>query len=378
MSETLTVGLTRQQRDLILRGLRYVRSSVLLEPREPSPEVVEDRRTQLSALNELVTQLSGSLAAAATAPMRRCEAFAGALDISPEIEPPGGGLAGHFAIIDAAQGTYLGGQATAIADFSRVVRLSDGTYPVQLYDANNAPGLAYGDVIQSGTRSRLRFSASAPNNAVDAVSAVLTADTVSADVVAGAGSFTEWVVTLPTKFLYTDNQQLGVPLGDPGAIKPFTHTFGELYAGASCSRFTATAHDAEGQPVSFNPPATNLPALSLCRAVNVLNFGPLVAKAATPILRSRLGSSVWNPQPSSFSDGRVTLDFSVDGSGAPHLLRPNLDGTNVRGLPLIGFAAYRYTNDNVRSGQLAQAVLQPLTDTTTTCTNAQGGVIACP
>lgn len=65
MSETLTVGLTKHQRDLLLRGLRYVRSSVLLEPREPSVEVDGDRHTQLSQISQLVTQLSGSESAKA-------------------------------------------------------------------------------------------------------------------------------------------------------------------------------------------------------------------------------------------------------------------------------------------------------------------------
>ncbi|MCC7420514.1 MAG: hypothetical protein IT428_09545 [Planctomycetaceae bacterium] len=60
MSETLTIGLTKQQRDLLLRGLRYVRSSVLLEPRDPSEEVDSDRRNQLREIGEVVSALTGS------------------------------------------------------------------------------------------------------------------------------------------------------------------------------------------------------------------------------------------------------------------------------------------------------------------------------
>lgn len=65
MSETFTVGLTKQQRDLLLRGLRYVRSSVLLEPRDPSPEVDTDRRSQISEIADLVRALSGAESKAA-------------------------------------------------------------------------------------------------------------------------------------------------------------------------------------------------------------------------------------------------------------------------------------------------------------------------
>lgn len=65
MSETLNVGLTKQQRDIILRGLRYVRSSALLEPREPSAEVEADRRSQLKEIGQIVAVLTGSESAAA-------------------------------------------------------------------------------------------------------------------------------------------------------------------------------------------------------------------------------------------------------------------------------------------------------------------------
>ncbi len=60
MNETVTVGLTDSQRDLLIRGLRYVRSSVMLEVREPSPEDDEDRRTQLRDIAQLVERLNQS------------------------------------------------------------------------------------------------------------------------------------------------------------------------------------------------------------------------------------------------------------------------------------------------------------------------------
>ena len=67
MSETLNVELTEQQQELILKGLRYIRRSVLLDIREPSPEVEEDRRIQLQEITSLVDQLNGSHPANATA-----------------------------------------------------------------------------------------------------------------------------------------------------------------------------------------------------------------------------------------------------------------------------------------------------------------------
>jgi hypothetical protein len=67
MSETLTVGLTPEQRELLLRGLRYVRSSVALEIREPSPQVDADRRMQLGEIAQLVQHLEGAHPAGAPA-----------------------------------------------------------------------------------------------------------------------------------------------------------------------------------------------------------------------------------------------------------------------------------------------------------------------
>lgn len=67
MSETLTVGLTKPQRELLLRGLRFVRSAVLLEIREPSAEVDAERATQVREIGRLVEQLEDSRPAGAAA-----------------------------------------------------------------------------------------------------------------------------------------------------------------------------------------------------------------------------------------------------------------------------------------------------------------------
>lgn len=58
MSDLLTVELNKEQREEILRGLRYVRSSVMLTPEEPGPQVAEERNEKLqrlAALSELLT-----------------------------------------------------------------------------------------------------------------------------------------------------------------------------------------------------------------------------------------------------------------------------------------------------------------------------------
>jgi hypothetical protein len=67
MSQTLQVELTEEQREVLLRGLRYVRSSLMLEFREPAEDDAEGRQRQLLAIASLVQQLNSAPAAPAPA-----------------------------------------------------------------------------------------------------------------------------------------------------------------------------------------------------------------------------------------------------------------------------------------------------------------------
>ncbi len=49
---------TSEERDLLLRGLRFVRRSVQLECADPTPEVIARRQRQLSEIDELMQQLT--------------------------------------------------------------------------------------------------------------------------------------------------------------------------------------------------------------------------------------------------------------------------------------------------------------------------------
>ena len=59
MGKNVTVELTKRERDLLLRGLRYVRSSLILDVRDPDPELDTDREDQLQQIQLLVDQLNG-------------------------------------------------------------------------------------------------------------------------------------------------------------------------------------------------------------------------------------------------------------------------------------------------------------------------------
>jgi hypothetical protein len=59
MNETITLELTKDQKDLLLRGLRYVRSSIMLEIQDMPTAESEDQRTAgLRQVMELTEQVN--------------------------------------------------------------------------------------------------------------------------------------------------------------------------------------------------------------------------------------------------------------------------------------------------------------------------------
>ncbi len=57
MSNLLQLELTDRQRELLLRGLRYVRSSRMLEIRDVPDTIAEERATELVEIRGLVEML---------------------------------------------------------------------------------------------------------------------------------------------------------------------------------------------------------------------------------------------------------------------------------------------------------------------------------
>jgi hypothetical protein len=63
MNETVTVGLNPNERELLIRGLRFVRSDIMLEMIDPTPTTRQTRADQLREVEALVAQLNGSATA---------------------------------------------------------------------------------------------------------------------------------------------------------------------------------------------------------------------------------------------------------------------------------------------------------------------------
>ena len=65
MSELIHLELTARQRELLLRGLRYVRSSRMLEIREIPDTIAEERASELTEIGQLVAMLDHKAGTAA-------------------------------------------------------------------------------------------------------------------------------------------------------------------------------------------------------------------------------------------------------------------------------------------------------------------------
>ena len=60
MTEPLQVEMSPRQKELILRGLRYVYSSIALDTYDPTPETRVERETQLNEIKELTVLVGGN------------------------------------------------------------------------------------------------------------------------------------------------------------------------------------------------------------------------------------------------------------------------------------------------------------------------------
>ncbi|WP_145170072.1 hypothetical protein [Gimesia aquarii] len=60
MSDLATINITEKQLDLLLSGLRYVRSAEKLRVEEPTPEYVRSRTEKLNEIETLVDTLNSS------------------------------------------------------------------------------------------------------------------------------------------------------------------------------------------------------------------------------------------------------------------------------------------------------------------------------
>jgi len=303
------------------------------------------------------------------------------------VNAPSGGLFGGGAIVDVAFGRALTYNAEAIAGFYSPAGLVD--------PATDAPGTADlhsppGDIQPDLRRARTEADGSAvarifepsgvvvsatfagAQSGVNAVSAAIMSRFVynefNLDTDLAAAS--EWVITFPTKRPHT--------YGRSGLdVRPFSdnvntnteapgNTPFDLFG--LCEVYNFTSWDREespGTPVTIGPiispppPAGQAPtAPQLCWESNIIAFNQtLGVDTPTAILGAQAKQGAHGltiPQSrlaaGPFGWARVEFDNPSIGGFQNYLVSQDVNPVAVVGLPVIGFWAADYTNDNVAAG----------------------------
>jgi len=276
-----------------------------------------------------------------------------------ELAPPTGGLYGSASIVNVSQGTLFAYGATALAGFTDELPVDDLT-------DSNQPALDKAHSSESNRTARAYVGVDEGtlaidyDNGIDAVSAVLMADTIDNDFLttAALGAATDWVVTFPTKRYYVDPRIPGTPFA------PFGETFGDhdvggvQVAGQSRIVYDGSIYDREemGSPTfscGFICPGGVFPPM-LPFQVNVVNFVP-DSHLGTPsavlgsVLTTPYLSPFLSPSPN-FTSGWMRMRFNANGLPGG-VIEPN-DAVALSGLPVVGFMVYNVVNANAQPGVL--------------------------
>lgn len=283
-----------------------------------------------------------------------------AQDRSRYLSNPTGGVSGEAFVLNVSNGTVTGFHATALDDFrtdpadlpqgskSSLVlhaRPGDATEPT-LANAVNDPvaGIARATIDLPRRRVELEYPVA---RGIDAVSAVLMADTASATFSSdqAAGATTEWVVTFPTRPFYTDPAIVGAT-----AIAPFSTIYpltGNDAAGAATVLYTL--YDRNARRITVADAFSTRSEIKLPYVTQVVSLVPRTATEIAPGV-GPLGSdlNVDLQRVTALAErtgGWIEFNLRTNGSGGGNrALRASVDGTVMYGLPAIGFAAVNYIN----------------------------------
>jgi len=239
--------------------------------------------------------------------------------------PPRGGLSGRASLINAATGANYSFNPTAMDAFSTQVVYSRAGSPTgaSLADANPPSSMVVtpaGVVIAQWSNGR------------DAVSAALMRDSVANEFVMdeGTSSQTDWIVTMPTKFLHTDSRAAQsltrVPFTSDSTTRP----------AVACEGYVAAVFNREavsgGSTICGTPPPPPTNAYTFCLASTIAPLATSASIAAGinsasgllgTALPSVTGGTCGRP---GMGDG-VTAT-SVAGAGTTPALRGSTQGPN--------------------------------------------------
>jgi hypothetical protein len=172
------------------------------------------------------------------------------------------------------------------------------------------------------------FGGSAPNARNDkatAVGAALTANRIMGNYITSEDYGTEWIVTFPTRY---------TKVSDSGADAPFM-TVETASSGQACHNSTIDHWDRNGTggnvDMGFILPPNHI---TFCYAVNVKQFNG-VLNDFTEVTSSKAAGVARGLD---FEDGWGSIDLSFY-TVTPTVFTAGDSSGDVRGLPLIGFAA---------------------------------------
>jgi len=309
------------------------------------------------------------------------------------VNAPSGGLFGGAVIVDVAFGRSVSYNADAIDGFYSPVGLVE-TGDIALFgsvDLHREPGTIKPDLRDARTNADDSATASVFVNGdvvdatfiegIDAVSAVLMSRYIfnEFNLETGLAAASDWVVTFPTKRAHTyqfitydgDGNVVAVPdispftgpteAGEPANLRdalPFD-TFGhcEFYGFSRWDREELPSAPATVIPIVSPPPPQGpaAPNPRLCWEANVIAFNqnlaadtPSAVLGATP----KQGAHGLSGQFTNIQNGWARIEFDNPSSAGfqNFLVSDDAAPTAFVGLPVLGFWAADYTNDNVEAG----------------------------
>jgi hypothetical protein len=268
---------------------------------------------------------------------------------------PSGGLFGSMTLVNVGTGVDFGYDPVALSQFTQnKLWFPPGDVKPQLSDA--APISLVVDASDQNSPAAY-ISNWGGFSTVDAVSAVLMHDNLYNEFVLdkATASKTDWIITMPTKTYY----YAGVSDKELKVIKLFQRNFKSTGA---CDDVSIVKYDREERtvktPGSFSPPPPTVKD-SICWEANVITFNS----------SNVFGSKNVANLTTTFENGWVSINFPliassvgpIPYSAAAHQLGASLTtridlisastsfapAATYYGLPVIGFAAWTFSNGNV-------------------------------
>lgn len=286
-----------------------------------------------------------------------------------DLDNPSGGIGGTAAVVNVARGTMFALPAVALDDFRVDPQFRKASVAMNPRPRPEAPslldqalsdpdqGIATATLISRGRVVQATYPV--PEQAVDAVAAVLSADQLRGeyDNTAAVGATTSFVLTHPLRRFYA-----GPPLTAP--VLPYRTLMNRdrpLYQSDSTLPFRAYDQDQQLIERSYPPDGCGwlCPPMPSVRTPGTAVEVVSVSGQPDPLLGTRLHGDIGFRS----ADGTRPLQGTgllllepgqrqTNGDWM-HSLRPSREGYRFLGLPVLGTRLVNYVNANVSGGVLA-------------------------